>query len=664
METPEKNVQSEIKENGEQNTVAPTVEPTAVPPTIVPPASPYISPKKILQQQLLDAPSTPKDTVWMLVLWIFGIFSANTLFTGGLHGLWIPMTTVGLYLIFFAFFGRKKLRFTSETVSMLILIVLLSFGFLLNEEPITNKVTFLTLLAAVPIHLMLCSGKSDLQKGSVFALRQTLSCIFPKTFSALKIPFLKTAGGLKKRGSGFIYALLGLLCTVPFVLLFGFLFARGDDAFAQSLDNLLQYIGIFSVGKWIGAVLVGTAAAIYLAALSFVLRDSEAEAARQTHFNGILPAQAVSSFLAVLIALEMYFGGIQIKYLFLNLGTLPEGETYADYARSGFFEIAAATLLTIFLIFLAALLVRKKDGDNQIPLSVRVLLTVFSGCVCLMFASAYYRMFMYIGACALTVKRVAVCWLMAVFLLILFGVLVQIWRRNFPLMRYVVFAVLLCVLALNSADLGYTVPKYNVERWKAQTQADAEIQLDMQYLKSLLPASAPALCALENTEYWNGDLQHSLNMLESDISSAPWQSKTADSLRAARICAELPDLDSEKMRSYSVEILFDESLENQVQCLNYILCANGTVLESGEISCADGIRFGGGESASHSIYLSKYNLSEITPQDIYIRYSVVLQDGTSHEIPSEVELPREGSEKYRLCKTAAGKYWLSAVYAR
>lgn len=377
METPEKNVQSEIKENGEQNTVAPTVEPTAVPPTIVPPASPYISPKKILQQQLFDAPSTPKDTVWMLVLWVFGIFSANTLFTGGLHGLWIPMTTAGLYLIFFAFFGRKKLRFTSETVSMLILIFLLSFGFLLNEEPITNKVTFLTLLAAAPIHLMLCSGKSDLQKGSVFALRQTLSCIFPKTFSALKIPFLKTAGGLKKRGNGFVYTLLGLLCTVPFVLLFGFLFARGDDAFAQSLDNLLQYIGIFSVGKWIGAVLVGTAAAIYLAALSFVLRDSEAEAARQTHFNGILPAQAVSSFLAVLIALEMYFGCIQIKYLFLNLGTLPEGETYADYARSGFFEIAAATLLTIFLIFLAALLVRKKDGDNQIPLSVRVLLTVF-----------------------------------------------------------------------------------------------------------------------------------------------------------------------------------------------------------------------------------------------------------------------------------------------
>lgn len=123
METPEKNVQSEIKENGEQNTAAPTV-----PPTVVPTNSP-VPTVKSLRQQLLDAPSTPRDTVWMLVLWVFGIFSANTLFTGGLHGLWIPMTTVGLYLIFFAFFGRKKLRFTSETVSMLILIVLLSFGF-------------------------------------------------------------------------------------------------------------------------------------------------------------------------------------------------------------------------------------------------------------------------------------------------------------------------------------------------------------------------------------------------------------------------------------------------------------------------------------------------------------------------------------------------------
>lgn len=100
METPEKNVQFEIKENGEQNTVAPTAVPPTIVPPAAPPASPYISPKKILQQQLLDAPSTPRDTVWMLVLWVFGIFSANTLFTAGLHGLWIPMTTVGLYLIF------------------------------------------------------------------------------------------------------------------------------------------------------------------------------------------------------------------------------------------------------------------------------------------------------------------------------------------------------------------------------------------------------------------------------------------------------------------------------------------------------------------------------------------------------------------------------------
>ena len=99
----------------------------------------------------------------------------------------------------------------------------------------------------------------------------------------------------------------------------------------------------------------------------------------------------------------------------MNLGTLPEGMSYAEYARGGFFEIAAATLLTVALIFAATVLTRR-DEDEELPLSVRLLLTVFSACVALMFASSYYRMLMYMDAYSMTIRRVGVCWLMALML--------------------------------------------------------------------------------------------------------------------------------------------------------------------------------------------------------------------------------------------------------
>ena len=102
------------------------------------------------------------------------------------------------------------------------------------------------------------------------------------------------------------------------------------------------------------------------------------------------------ALLGTVLTVYLLFCGIQVFYLFLGAGTLPKGVTYADYARTGFFQ-----LLFICLFNIAAVLVIKKYFRENKALNACLL--AVCGCTFIMTASSAYRMLLYIGAYYLTV---------------------------------------------------------------------------------------------------------------------------------------------------------------------------------------------------------------------------------------------------------------------
>ena len=297
--------------------------------------------------------------------------------------LFFPFCVVLLYGLFYAFTGFDKLWESREALAMQIFIFLLSLGFLYNQESLTNTVTFLTLLAAVPLHLMYCTGKSDPVEDGARVIRKAFLAVFPYTFGNFDVPYKKLFKGVRRgsKGQGVLFTVLGLICTIPFLVILTLLFSNADFAFAQSLSKITFYFYDLPVAKIIGTILLGVLMTVYILPLFFALDADYPQPEAGSKRKGILPNAAVTAFLAVLIALEVYFSYFQVRYLFLNLGTLPEGVSYAEYARGGFFEIAAATLLTVALIFAATVLTRR-DEDEELPLSVRLLLTVFPPASC------------------------------------------------------------------------------------------------------------------------------------------------------------------------------------------------------------------------------------------------------------------------------------------
>ena len=103
----------------------------------------------------------------------------------------------------------------------------------------------------------------------------------------------------------------------------------------------------------------------------------------------------------VLLVVYLLYCGIQVIYLFMRQGTLPEGYTYSSYAHEGFFQLVFVCLINIMLV----LLCRKYSADNLV---LKSLLCLISGCTYVMIASAAYRMYLYIGAYKLTFLRLYV----------------------------------------------------------------------------------------------------------------------------------------------------------------------------------------------------------------------------------------------------------------
>lgn len=627
---PEKQAEPTKCEGAPTPAVNPAAAPVLpIPPNGVPPYMAYLpkgpSLSKRVREAVLTADNGHKAVGLFAGALVICLFLANTLLNTGGAGFFFPFCVVLLYGLFYAFTGFDKLWESREALAMQIFIFLLSLGFLYNQESLTNTVTFLTLLAAVPLHLMYCTGKSDPVEDGARVIRKAFLAVFSYTFGNFDVPYKKLFKGMRRgsKGQGVLFTVLGLVCTIPFLVILTLLFSNADFAFAQSLSSILSYFYDLPVAKIIGTILLGVLMTVYILPLFFALDADYPQPEAGNKRKGILPNAAVTAFLVVLIALEVYFSYFQVRYLFLNLGTLPEGMSYAEYARGGFFEIAAATLLTVALIFAATVLTRR-DEDEELPLSVRLLLTVFSACVALMFASSYYRMLMYMDAYSMTIRRVGVCWLMALMLAVLIGVIIYIWKPDFALTRYTIFTVLVFVLALNLMHLGATVSKNNVDRYFQEQEAEVKTgyQLDEDYLYTLLPASAPDLARLlETPDYASYDLRVTLNDISEQEQS--WRAWNYDWYRAQKACDAV-----EKPKSLWVVLQVSTQLQSPVSALNFEMKQGSEILATGQLQKPDGSVFLPGDR----IEINYTDFSPISAkQDLTLysfRFEAVLENNT------------------------------------
>ena len=429
------------------------------------------------------------------VLLLFAVFFGGFLLLNyGIYGgALIPVCFMLVYAVFLILIPKNRLRFDAISILLLVSCLFLCSTYTFNSNTLTNLVTAPVVIVLTALLFMQQSDLS-IDAFSLATPVEAARVYISQAFSILPAPVKSVGSLLRKKGksSVFLNVFIGVACTVPFVIILTVLFTSADEVFKNGVEDFFKNFDFGDIFRIIGAVILSAAVTFFAAPMLFSVVTSEEDTIVEKEKPSRLNTVAVCAFLIILTLLEGLFGFTQVRGLFA--GRLPENINYAEYARSGFFHIAGATALTVAIIAGVYFIC----GKLKIP--VKIMLTVFSATATILFASAYFRMHMYMTALGLTVKRVAVCWLITLLLALLIGIVVKIWLpKKFPLFGYTVIAITLFTIVLGAMRLDTLVSKYNVNLY-LNSAPEQNVQIDVNYLKELSPEALPQIVRLEGTK--------------------------------------------------------------------------------------------------------------------------------------------------------------------
>nr|WP_244969684.1 DUF4173 domain-containing protein [Nocardia cerradoensis] len=238
--------------------------------------------------------------------------------------------------------------------------------------------------------------------------------------------------------------------------------------------------------RWIVLfLLAGTATlgALYLLAGPLAPAEAQRAPAKRTlaRLEWALPVGALTVLFASFLGAQLValFGGDD--YVQRTAGL-----TYADYARSGFWQLAAVTLLTLAVIL--PVLHRATRDSARDRIWLRGLLCAISGLTLVIVASAFGRMWTYQQAYGFTVLRLLVgtceLWLGVVYLLVIVAVL-RLETAWLP--RTTLATAVAALLVLAVANPEALVASENIDRWQRGEE------LDVDYLSGLSADIVPVL---------------------------------------------------------------------------------------------------------------------------------------------------------------------------
>ena len=279
----------------------------------------------------------------------------------------------------------------------------------------------------------------------------------------------------------FKYIMIGLIISVPFTGIILILLSEADKVFKTFMNKYLSFNIDF--GNITGVIF--TFAVSFFASYC-ILRFFSKKTIKEevTSHRNLEPLVAIT-MLSIISVIYLFFSVIQIVYLFWGGLTLPDNYTYAQYAREGFFQLLAVSIIN----FLMVLFINNHFRENLI---LKILMTIISLCTYIMIASSFMRMILYIDAYLLTTLRILVLWSLVLLALLFAAVIISIFKNDFPQFRYSILVFCILYLILSFARPDYIIADYNLSHMNNE-QNQKKISKDYDYLTGLSTDAAPVI---------------------------------------------------------------------------------------------------------------------------------------------------------------------------
>ncbi len=369
---------------------------------------------------------------------------------------------------------ERNVKHNTYSIIMLIAGFMLSFAFALFND--------FAMLFFDAVGIFLCSSaelcfmffdKDDIADDMLIA--ECALSIFVRPFHKMS----QSLRGFGKKKS-IVYSIIGILIAIPVCILFVDLLSESDKVFKSFMHSIFS---IEDVSELIFKIVFFVISFLCASSLAFsyinktMLKSSVSRDRKEP--ESYIPVYIVlGSLLFVLLS----FSVIQLIYLFIGL-KLPNGMTYSEYAREGFYQLCIAAALIYIMYLACSRLTKKAYGKNRFAL--RIIYTLLMFCNIILCASAFMRIALYESVFHFTTSRLmAQAFVIAVAIIDILAI-IKIWKDDFRLMRAVIIALSFCLVFTTYFNMSAFTAKENIK------YIDEFNEYDYHYLTCLYEDAVP-----------------------------------------------------------------------------------------------------------------------------------------------------------------------------
>lgn len=369
------------------------------------------------------------------------------------------------------FVKKHGFRFTKMTAFMAVVLYLFSIVFSITDNLLIKFLDsiFLFFYGAY----FVCSSADESQETERFLPFALCKAIFEYPFCNFGMQMLAAKSAV--RNSKFTHNLkliiIGLvLAAVPTFVVAGLL-SSADENIGNFLSEMMDGIMSEDGATIFVHFLLSIPCGLYLYGMFYGscrsdrnrldYENCEAFQNGARFIDNIILYTAVTP---ILILYVMFFISQGSYFLSAFTGSLPDGYSYSEYARKGFFELCAVTVINLFAIIIMSVFA-KKGGKSKTG-AMKAYITVISIFTIILIAVDISKMVMYISEYGLTRLRFYTTWFMLLCAVIFALVIVRTFRPEMNIAgkltgAFVLMFGLLCFSSPDSLIAAYNIEMYN-----------------------------------------------------------------------------------------------------------------------------------------------------------------------------------------------------------
>ena len=467
------------------------------------------TPFKVKVNPLTEVEFAKKDLIAFLITTVLLFFVS---YIGILNFFNFGFTVTMFAFVTFAFFYlfNKKSNGKAFNLFLYISSVLLISSFSLNSDGLIKFITIIYLLFVLVISFTGVSGNITEKDSNYYWFLDAIFKSITKTFENILSPFKSAKGSVKNNKiKNIMPVLIGIAVAVPMLFIIIPLLSSSDIAFESVINSIFENTEFIICSIIITLVLTP----VFYSLIFYLKKAPSIEKETMKKYKGKLAVSGINAFLISISFVYLFYLFTQLAYIVDAFKfVLPEDYTAAEFARSGFFQMAVIVFINFVILGLTAINVKR--NDLKLPKSTKAILLFISAFSIFYISSAIFKMMKYISLYGLTRLRVLTSVFMLMLALIFVIIILKLIFNKIKYIKPIIVICTLTLLSISMVNINTVIADYNYKNFKA-----GKIEIDVSQIDSLGVSGIPVLTKLvdesdeeisfkakEALSYTNGDI--------------------------------------------------------------------------------------------------------------------------------------------------------------